>query len=192
MASLNPSKWFHTTFCKQSPEWDLHFVNLISLSSTGPLWEYPGNLLNQRLCQWQDCLRGNGISFGNVTASSEACNYALRLEWDAFSHWEESVQLCEHVGQGLKIAAYALCIINEHAERNHNRCSALHNASVFKSRVRGHVWLCAWLARTETNKETFESVGGFMYITRQQKKAVGCITGVRGQSVCTLFGIFLI
>ena len=61
-----------------------------------------------------------------------------------------------------------------------------HNASVSKAEVIGHVWLCAWPPRMETNKETFESAGGFMYTTRKQKKAVGCITEERGLSVCTL------
>lgn len=54
---------------------------------------------------------------------------------------------------------------------------APHNASVSKAEVGGHVWLCAWPPRTKTNKETFESAGGFMYITRKQKRAVGCVTG---------------
>lgn len=78
---------------------------------------------------------------------------------------------------------YALCIINEHAERKHNGCSAPHNASVSKTGVRGHVWLCVRLPRTETNNKTFESAGGFMYITRKQKKTVGCITGDRTVSL---------
>lgn len=56
---------------------------------------------------------------------------------------------------------------------------APHNASVSKAGVRGHVWLCAWPPRTETNKETFESAGGFMYITRKQKRVVCCVTGDR-------------
>lgn len=102
-----------------------------------------------------------------------------------FHTWNESLRLCVCVGQGLRIAAYALCIINEHAERNHNACSALHNASVSKARVRGHVWLCAWPPRTKTNKETFESAEGFMHITTQQKEAVGCITGGRTVSLNT-------
>lgn len=128
------------------------------------------------LWECHDILRGLRL----CTELAARCFFTLRMG---------SVRLCECVVQGLRIAAYALCIINDHAERNHNRCSALHNASVSKSGVRGHVWLCAWPLRTETNKETFESAGGFMYITRQQKKAVGCITSERGQSVCTPFGI---
>lgn len=98
----------------------------------------------------------------------------------------DSLRLCVCVGQGLRIAAYALCIINEHAERNHNGCSAPHNASVSTAGVRGHVWLCAWPLRTKTNKETFESAGGFMSTTRKQKKAVGCVTGERTVSLHTL------
>lgn len=96
-----------------------------------------------------------------------------------------SLQLCVcvYAGQGLGIAVYALCIINEHAERNHNGYLGTHNASLSNAEVRGHVWLCAWPPRTKTNKETFESAGGFMCIAGQQKKAVGCITGERGQSV---------
>lgn len=63
--------------------------------------------------------------------------------------------------------------------------TAPHSASVSVPGVRGHVWLCvcAWLSRTETNKETFQGGGGFTYTGRQQKKAAGCITGERGQSV---------
>lgn len=75
------------------------------------------------------------------------------------------------MGKGPRTAAYALCIINEHAERNHNGCSAPHNASVSKAGVRGYVWLCAWPPRTKTNKESFESAGGYMYITGKQKKS---------------------
>lgn len=85
------------------------------------------------------------------------------------------------VGQGPWTAAYALCIINERLERNNNGYSTPHNASVSKAGVRGHVWLCAWLSRTETNKETFENPGGFMYITRKQKKAGGYVRGKQGQ-----------
>lgn len=40
-------------------------------------------------------------------------------------------------------------------------------------------------AKDEDNKETFESAGGFMYIARQQKEAVGYVTAERGQSVCS-------
>lgn len=85
------------------------------------------------------------------------------------------------MGQGPRTAVYAYCIINEHTERNNNG----HSASVSVPGVRGHVWLCvcAWLSRTETNKETFQGEGGFTYSGRQQKKAAGCITGGRGQSV---------
>lgn len=122
------------------------------------LWECHGILRGLRQC----------------TELGARCFFTLRTE---------SVRLYVCVGHGLRIAAYALCIINEHVERNHSECSTPHNASVSKSGVRGHVWLCAWLPRMETNKETFESAGGFMYITRKQKKAVGCVTGEGGQSV---------
>lgn len=98
---------------------------------------------------------------------------------------------CACVWRGPRTAAYALCIINEHAERNHNERSTQHNASVSKARVRGHVWLCVRLPRTETNNKTFESAGGFMYVTRKQKKAVGCITGDRGQTVCVVFHFYV-
>lgn len=47
--------------------------------------ETPWQLANQRLCQCQDCLRGNGISSGNVTASSEDWECAASLEQDALS-----------------------------------------------------------------------------------------------------------
>lgn len=47
--------------------------------------ETPWQLANQRLCQCQDCLRGNGISSGNVTASSEDCECAASLAQDALS-----------------------------------------------------------------------------------------------------------
>lgn len=88
-----------------------------------------------------------------------------------FQTKNESLRLCMCVGQGQRTAAYALCIINEHAERNHNGCSALHNASLSNAGVRGHVWLCAWLPRTKTNKESFEGAGGYKYITGKQKKS---------------------
>lgn len=75
------------------------------------------------------------------------------------------------MGQGQRTAAYALCIINEHAESNNNGCSALHNASVSNAGVRGHVWLCAWLPRTKTNKKSFEGAGGCKHIAGKQKKS---------------------
>lgn len=101
----------------------------------------------------------------------------------------ESLQLFVFVGQGPRTAAYAYCIINEHTERNNNGHAALHSASVSLAGVRGHVWLCvcAWLSRTETNKETFESGEGSTYVEREKKKAAGCITGERGHSVSAEF-----
>lgn len=37
--------------------------------------------------------------------------------------------------------------------------------------VRGHVWFCAWLSRTDTNKETFESAGGFHVHSKKTKES---------------------
>lgn len=126
--------------------------------------------------EWNLFWECHGILRGprSCTKLGATCFFTLRMERARF---------CACVGRGLRTAAYALCIINEHAERNHNERSAPHNASVSKPGVRGHVWLCVRLPRTETNNKTFESAGGFMYVTRKQKKAAGCITGGRGQSV---------
>ena len=113
----------------------------------------PWQLTNQSLRQCQDCLRGNGISFGNVTASSEACDCAARCFFTPRMRVRGSVCVCVCVEQGRRTAAYALCIINEHTERNHNARSALHNASVSQAGgVGGHVWLCAWPLRTKTKQ----------------------------------------
>lgn len=52
--------------------------------------------------------------------------------------------MCVSVGQGPRTAAYALCIVNEHAEGPHNGRSAPQNASVSKSAgQRSRLALCA-------------------------------------------------
>ncbi len=143
----------------------------MSLCSTGPLWENPGNSLISA------CVNAR-IVYGGMESPLGTSRHPWRpvtmqrIQSDTLFHTEnESLQLRVCVGQGLRMAAYALCIINGHVESDHNGCSAPHNASVSKGGVRGRVWLCAWPSRTETNKETFQSAGGFMYRARKQRRA---------------------
>lgn len=47
----------------------------------------------------------------------------------------------------------------------------LHNALVSKARVGGHVWHCAQMHITKANnKGSFDSAGGYMYVSRKRKK----------------------
>lgn len=61
--------------------------------------------------------------------------------------------------------------------RSHNGRTATHNASASNAGVRGHVWLLTWTPRTKTDKESFESAGGFMY----RETTTGSDGGVTGE-----------
>lgn len=160
---------FPTTCFLQNPEWE---PDVITLFSTRLLWEYPGNWLITASVNARIVYRGREPPLG----MSRHPQRPMTVQW-AFSkmlfHTKNgNLRLCVCVcgtRPSSRTAVYALYIINEHAERNHKGCSALHNALVSKAVVRGHVWVWAWAPRTNTNKESFESEGGYMYITWKQK-----------------------
>lgn len=93
---LKVSNYFNGTCCRMSPEWELNFFwgwALILLCRA--FVETPWQLANQRLCQCQDCLRGNGISSGNVAASSVAARNAHQAcIGTLFYTLNQSLQIC--------------------------------------------------------------------------------------------------
>lgn len=114
--------------------------------------------------EWNLFWECHGILRGRAlfTKLRVRCFFILRME---------GMWLCQCVGQTPKTATYALCIINESAERGLTMDAGPRTMRQYLSlRVRSCVWLCARLLKTEANKETFESAGGSVYITRKQKK----------------------
>lgn len=101
----------------------------------------PWQLTNHSPCQCQDCFGKNGISFENVTASWEACA-AGSSEHDAI--YTKSLRGCV-------TAAYALCIINKHIEKNHKRMLSCKQSPGSAA----NVWLYLIPPRKRPNKESF-------------------------------------
>lgn len=100
------------------------FLDPLSLSSAGPLWENPGNSLISDSVNARIVYGGMESPLGmSQHPRRNETQHRKSSEPEAFSHREwQSADQC--VWQGLKTTAYALYIINEHEERSHNEHSA--------------------------------------------------------------------